>query len=214
MLSLGLIGLQSHYFGWGWGESFWKLDLKNPNQNKEILTKDNKLYLFDLTLSLTLLSRQSCLLCLYQYLQLIPRPLSFSSFFLSCILDAFDDFLEDTESCFGPEIFILNLGCSIVMTLQEQERGQGQDGSHDAAFERVDTDRDLDLDSDEGSGVADVTESKGGKRKKYLWLPARSLLVLRGAARYSWSHGIAPRTTDKVHSTHTLCAVMCCAVLI
>lgn len=113
----------------------------------------------------------------------------------------FDDILEDTESCFGPEIFILNLGCSIVMTLQEQERGHGQEGSHDAESETAD--RDPDLDSDEDSGVADVTKSKGGKRKKYLWLPARSLLVLRGAARYSWSHGIAPRTTDKVH-THTL----------
>jgi alkylated DNA repair protein alkB homolog 8 len=111
----------------------------------------------------------------------------------------FDDFLEDTESCFGPEIFILNLGCSIVMTLQEQERGQGQERSHDG-----DSGPDPDpYHSDGDSGVADVTKSKGGKRKKYLWLPARSLLVLRGAARYSWSHGIAPRTTDKVH-THTL----------
>lgn len=102
----------------------------------------------------------------------------------------------------------MNLGCSIVMTLQEQARGQGQEGSHDGESGRVDTGPDLDLDSDGDSGVADVTKSKGGKRKKYLWLPARSLLVLRGAARYSWSHGIAPRTTDKVHSTRILCDVM------
>ena len=115
----------------------------------------------------------------------------------------YGDFLVDTESCFGPEIFILNLGCSIVMTLQEQERGQGQEGSPNRESERANSGPDLDLDSDGDSGVADVTKSKGRKRKKYLWLPARSLLVLRGAARYSWSHGIAPRTTDKVH-THTL----------
>jgi hypothetical protein len=93
------------------------------------------------------------------------------------------------------------------MTLQERGRGQGQEGSPDAESGRVDTGPDPYLDSDEDSGVADVTKSIGGKRKKYLWLPARSLLVLRGAARYSWSHGIAPRTTDKVRSRRTLCYV-------
>ena len=29
-----------------------------------------------------------------------------------------------------------------------------------------------------------------------VWLPRRSLLVLTGAARYSWSHGITPRHYD------------------
>lgn len=34
--------------------------------------------------------------------------------------------------------------------------------------------------------------------KKYVWLPRRSLLVLQGDARYTWSHGISPRKFDKV----------------
>ena len=29
-----------------------------------------------------------------------------------------------------------------------------------------------------------------------VWLPRRSLLVMRGAARYCWSHGITPRHYD------------------
>ena len=29
-----------------------------------------------------------------------------------------------------------------------------------------------------------------------VWLPRRSLLVLTGAARYCWSHGITPRHYD------------------
>eukprot|EP00603_Paraphysomonas_imperforata_P014556 CAMPEP_0114453100 /NCGR_PEP_ID=MMETSP0104-20121206/1863_1 /TAXON_ID=37642 ORGANISM="Paraphysomonas imperforata, Strain PA2" /NCGR_SAMPLE_ID=MMETSP0104 /ASSEMBLY_ACC=CAM_ASM_000202 /LENGTH=365 /DNA_ID=CAMNT_0001625385 /DNA_START=26 /DNA_END=1120 /DNA_ORIENTATION=+ len=35
--------------------------------------------------------------------------------------------------------------------------------------------------------------------KKHVWLPARSLLVLQGPARYQWAHGIAPRSFDKVN---------------
>ena len=37
--------------------------------------------------------------------------------------------------------------------------------------------------------------------RKHVWLPARSLLVLEGDARYRWAHGIAPRTMDKVNGT-------------
>ena len=31
-----------------------------------------------------------------------------------------------------------------------------------------------------------------------LWLPARSLAVLAGPARYGWTHGIPPRKSDAV----------------
>ena len=43
-----------------------------------------------------------------------------------------------------------------------------------------------------------VIKTKIKKMKKYLYLPRCSLLILRGDSRYLWSHGIAPRTTDKV----------------
>merc|ERR1712176_947260 len=32
--------------------------------------------------------------------------------------------------------------------------------------------------------------------QKHVWLPANSLLLLRGEARYAWQHGIVARTTD------------------
>jgi hypothetical protein len=35
-------------------------------------------------------------------------------------------------------------------------------------------------------------------QRKMVYLPPRSLLVLRGDARYTWSHGIASRHRDKV----------------
>ena len=115
-------------------------------------------------------------------------------------------FLADTESCFGPEIFILNLGCGIVMTLVER----GEQGSHGYEADRPDLDSDGENDNDDDgisrsnklySRAGEGEDEGNGNRKKYLWLPARSLLVLRGAARYNWSHGIAPRTTDKVDCT-------------
>lgn len=125
----------------------------------------------------------------------------------------------DTESCFGPEIFILNLGCGIVMTLIER----GEQGSHGFETDRadLDSDGDSDNDNDDISNSNKLYSSAGegegnGNRKKYLWLPARSLLVLRGAARYNWSHGIAPRTTDKVdctmHCTFMYCIALYCIV--
>ena len=35
-------------------------------------------------------------------------------------------------------------------------------------------------------------------RRKFVWLPARSLLLMQDEARFNWSHGIAPRKHDKV----------------
>ena len=37
-----------------------------------------------------------------------------------------------------------------------------------------------------------------GVRVKSVYLPRGSLLVMEGAARYEWSHGIASRKTDMV----------------
>lgn len=38
-----------------------------------------------------------------------------------------------------------------------------------------------------------------GVRVKNVYLPRGSLLVMQGAARYEWSHGIASRKTDMVY---------------
>jgi hypothetical protein len=117
---------------------------------------------------------------------------------------------SDTESCFGPDIFILNLGCGIVMTLQEEKKEGGADpGSmipdDDSEDERCNTENSNSHSNSSSSNTlltSSMTDKKGGRgfnrNRKYLWLPARSLLVLTGPARYLWSHGIAPRTTDKV----------------
>ena len=47
-----------------------------------------------------------------------------------------------------------------------------------------------------GSGCTmDFTHTKTSE-KTALFLEPRSLLILRGEARYNWKHAIAPRTTD------------------
>ena len=104
--------------------------------------------------------------------------------------------VADTESCFGSDIYVLNLGCGIVMTLQEQKKKAQEFGVE--SFDDSDNEDDND---DNEKGSREGLSSKQSTRppvRKYLWLPARSLLVLSGPARYCWSHGIAPRTTDKV----------------
>ncbi|KAI0248832.1 hypothetical protein BJV78DRAFT_1075477, partial [Lactifluus subvellereus] len=42
------------------------------------------------------------------------------------------------------------------------------------------------------------TELEPGGQAYEAWLPPRSVLVLSGEARYEWTHGIAPRTGDRV----------------
>lgn len=41
-----------------------------------------------------------------------------------------------------------------------------------------------------------------GERVKNVYLPRGSLLIMEGAARYEWSHGIASRKTDMVRQAH------------
>ena len=49
-----------------------------------------------------------------------------------------------------------------------------------------------------GSGcVMDFTNKHDIQKKIPTWLAPRSLIVLRGEARYEWLHGIAPRKSDE-----------------
>ncbi|MBX2833971.1 MAG: alpha-ketoglutarate-dependent dioxygenase AlkB [Micavibrio sp.] len=45
-----------------------------------------------------------------------------------------------------------------------------------------------------------VLNHEGSGRAEEIWLERRSLLLLEGAARYDWQHGIAPRKNDVVGS--------------
>jgi hypothetical protein len=47
-------------------------------------------------------------------------------------------------------------------------------------------------------GAVSNTTDTAAPLKKLLHLPARSLLILTGEARYEWQHGIAPRRSDKI----------------
>lgn len=49
-------------------------------------------------------------------------------------------------------------------------------------------------------GSACVMDFRCGDKKIALDLPARSLLVMSGDARYAWSHGICPRRNDNVQT--------------
>lgn len=51
-----------------------------------------------------------------------------------------------------------------------------------------------------GAGVAMRFARSGGTGDEYeeVWLPPRSVIVLSGEARYTWTHGIVPRGRDRV----------------
>lgn len=50
-----------------------------------------------------------------------------------------------------------------------------------------------------GDTVMEFCHPDGKIGRKKIYLPRRSLLALTGDARYLWTHGITPRTTDDVH---------------
>lgn len=91
----------------------------------------------------------------------------------------------DTYNCFGPEIFVLSLGSGVTMNMVKRREDAGENAG-----------------AEEGGGEEDeedVTVRGDGRKRKAVWLPPRSLLVLSGEARYSWSHSIPSRLTDKVN---------------
>lgn len=92
--------------------------------------------------------------------------------------------VADTPECFGPVIYILSLGSGLTMTMTDKGKLVGDDIAGDSGSGENT--------SQTGVGI------EGVDAKKHVWLPARSLLVLRGAARYQWAHGIAPRAMDKL----------------
>ena len=52
------------------------------------------------------------------------------------------------------------------------------------------------------SGVTMVFKNVDTGDQVLVWLPARSLLVMSGESRYSWSHGITPRHYDTLPCAH------------
>jgi hypothetical protein len=127
----------------------------------------------------------------------------------------------DTESCLGPDLAIVCMASDATMILQR--RGSMSllarslyppleavpavvDGSS-AANSATGSITLLDLndkesynrfsDDAETTDTSDVSSTTSHQLKKYIWLPRRSLLILRGEARYFWSHAITPRKFDK-----------------
>lgn len=116
----------------------------------------------------------------------------------------------DTESCFGSFIFVISLGSDIVMTLTELNNvtgdGEGEEKVQNDILEnddnKSDSNKNNNIKNNENNGRRNFgpTKSSPGTEqvKKHLLVPARSLLILSGPARYTWAHGIANRKMDKV----------------
>jgi alkylated DNA repair protein alkB family protein 8 len=85
----------------------------------------------------------------------------------------------DTESVFGPDIFIISVGSGVTMTMTQQRV--------------VPATSEDDIVGGEGD-----EEDTRCKKKKHVYLYPRSLLVMRGDSRYLWSHTITPRKSDKI----------------
>eukprot|EP00904_Undaria_pinnatifida_P010564 jgi/Undpi1/6638/HiC_scaffold_20.g09117.m1 len=85
------------------------------------------------------------------------------------------------------------------LTLNEYKPGQGISPHVDTHSAFEDGLASLSL----GSGCVMDMRHPDGVRVKNVYLPRGSLLVMEGAARYEWSHGIASRKTDMVNGVLT-----------
>lgn len=98
----------------------------------------------------------------------------------------------DTFNCFGPDIYILSMSGGITMSL-----------THRSSMEVVEDGASQTADGADSPDAACDTAAPGNgvetRRKKHIWLPRRSLLILSGEARYEWGHCISSRMQDKVN---------------
>lgn len=84
--------------------------------------------------------------------------------------------------------------CADQVIVNEYEPGQGITSHIDCAPCFEDTIVSLSL----GSGcVMNFTNKLNKTQKVKAWLAPRSIIILRGEARYKWLHGIAPRKSDE-----------------
>lgn len=94
----------------------------------------------------------------------------------------------DAHSAFEDGIVALTLGSGIVMEFRRPETdstsGKISVGKHHR--------------------LALPPHSENHAPHKNVWLPANSLLIMRGEARYAWQHGIAWRKTDCIDDGQTI----------
>jgi alkylated DNA repair dioxygenase AlkB len=88
----------------------------------------------------------------------------------------------DCEPCFGPEVGSLSLGSGCEMQF-----------SHIASKRNADP---VDGQRDGGDAGGGVAHGLGAAHAAAIYLERRSAVVLRGAARYEWDHGIPARLSD------------------
>ncbi|KAK4174242.1 hypothetical protein QBC36DRAFT_44358 [Triangularia setosa] len=102
----------------------------------------------------------------------------------------------DTHSMFGEALYSLSFGSGVPMIFR-------MSGENEARKLRLPK-RSLQESSDvsvNGKAVEEKADKGEGVVVHPAWelmLPARSLLVMRGASRYGYTHGIRPRKTDVV----------------
>lgn len=125
----------------------------------------------------------------------------------------------DTHEGFGDGVVSLSLAADVVMEFTRAARdgegddddGEGNDGpAADGGYRDGTGRRAAASGSASGSGAGGAGEAaaavavnpsgapKRGMRHAYVLLPRRSLLCIRGEARFAWAHAIPARTTDFV----------------
>lgn len=87
------------------------------------------------------------------------------------------------------------------LTINEYRPGQGIPHHIDthSAFEEI-----IVSVSILGDTVMEFCHPEGKKGRKKVLIPKRSLIALTGDARFLWTHGITPRTTDQIHGKASL----------
>jgi len=118
----------------------------------------------------------------------------------------------DATTCFGPVICIISLATEIAMTFIDRSTGtdpsatvndesSSPPSSSSSAttpfLSSSTTSTSTSTSNGDDSPTSTSASSSGSSKRVSVWLPRRSLMVMAGPARYSYSHGIAARRTDK-----------------
>ncbi|KAK0708843.1 hypothetical protein B0T21DRAFT_377056 [Apiosordaria backusii] len=106
----------------------------------------------------------------------------------------------DTHSMFGEALYSLSFGSGVPMIFRMSGENEARKLRLPKRSLQESSQAGLDASAD-GKAADEKSEKAEGVVAHPAWelmLPARSLLVMRGASRYGYTHGIRPRKTDVV----------------
>lgn len=104
----------------------------------------------------------------------------------------------DRHSSFGPVILVVNLGSGIIMDFKKPSSQPLAPKSKSQVYLPSINVLSSSSSSSDPPPITTTTTSTSSSIHHQVWIPARSILIMSGEARYAYTHGIRSRKSDNI----------------